>query len=107
MVDAGAARRRQLGGRGRVGLGAEGEGAAACCGEGPGPNSPLPGIYGMGGGRTGTVLVSPFLEPGTLNNTGYNHYSLLRTIENTFGLAPLGYAETARGFGYDVWGAGR
>jgi len=53
------------------------------------------------------VLVSPFLEPGTLNNTGYNHYSLLRTIENTFGLAPLGYAETARGFGYDVWRAGR
>ncbi len=83
------------------------DGAAACCGEGPGPNSPLPGIYGMGGGRTGTVLVSPFLRPGTLNNTGYNHYSLLRTIENTFGLAPLGYAETARGFGYDVWGAGR
>ena len=83
------------------------DGAAACCGEGPGPNSPLPGIYGMGGGRTGTVLVSPFLDPGTLNNTGYNHYSLLRTIENTFGLAPLGYAETARGFGYDVWGAGR
>jgi len=83
------------------------DGAAACCGEGPGPNAPLPGIYGMGGGRTGTVLVSPFLEPGTLNNTGYNHYSLLRTIENTFGLAPLGYAETARGFGYDVWGAGR
>ena len=83
------------------------DGAAACCGEGPGPNSPLPGIYGMGGGRTGSVLVSPFLRPGTLNNTGYNHYSLLRTIENTFGLAPLGYAETARGFGYDVWGAGR
>jgi hypothetical protein len=38
---------------------------------------------------------------------GYNHYPLLRTIENTFGLAPLGYAETARGFGHDVWGTGR
>jgi hypothetical protein len=60
----------------------------------------------MGGGRTGTVLVSPFLRPGTVNDTGYNHYSLLRTIEDTFGLAPLGYARTARGFGYDVWGAG-
>jgi hypothetical protein len=83
------------------------DGAAACCGEGPGPNSPLPGIYGLGGGRTGTVLVSPFLQPGTLNNTAYNHYGLLRTIEDTFGLAPLGYAQTARGFGYDVWGAGR
>ena len=38
------------------------DGADACCGEGPGPNAPLPGIYGMGGGRTGTVLVSPFLD---------------------------------------------
>ena len=53
------------------------------------------------------MLLSPFLKPGTLNDTGYNHYSLLRTIEDTFGLAPLGYAGTARGFGYDVWGAGR
>ena len=44
-------------------------GADACCGEGPGPNSPLPGIYGPGGGRTGTVLLSPFLKAGTINNT--------------------------------------
>jgi hypothetical protein len=85
----------------------DGASAAACCGEAPGPNSPLPGIDGMGGGRTGTVLLSPSLKPGTLNGTAYNHYSLLRTIENTFGVAPLGYAETARGFGHDVWGAGR
>ncbi len=82
-------------------------GADACCGEGPGPNSPLPGIYGMGGGRTGAVLVSPFIKPGTWNNTAYNHYSLLRFVEDSFGLAPLGYAQDARGFGYDVWGAGR
>jgi hypothetical protein len=85
----------------------DGASAAACCGEAPGPNSPLPGIDGMGGGRTGTVLLSPSLKPGTLNGTAYNHYSLLHTIENTFGVAPLGYAETARGFGHDVWGAGR
>ena len=82
-------------------------GADACCGEGPGPNAALPGIYGKGGGRTGAVLVSPFITPGTWNNTGYNHYSLLRSIENTFDLAPLGYAHGARGFGYDVWGAGK
>jgi hypothetical protein len=79
--------------------------ADACCGEGPGPNAALPGIYGMGGGRTGAVVVSPFVTPGTWNDTGYNHYSLLRTIEDTFGLAPLGYAQNARGFGYDVFGA--
>ena len=83
------------------------DGADACCGEGPGPNAPLPGIYGPGGGRTGAVVVSPYVTPGTWNDTGYNHYSLLRTIEDTFGLAPLGYAGTGRGFGYDVWGAGK
>ena len=83
------------------------DGADACCGEGPGPNAPLPGIFGPGGGRTGTVLVSPFLKANTWNNTGYNHYSLLRTLENLFGLSKLGYAADARGFGYDVWGAGK
>jgi len=79
-------------------------GADACCGEGPGPNSPLPGITGLGGGRTGAVLVSRFITPGSLNSTPYNHYSLLRTIENLFGLAPLGYAKQVRGFGHDVFG---
>jgi hypothetical protein len=81
------------------------DGAAACCGEGPGPNAPLPGIYGMGGGRTGAVLLSPHITGGTVNDTPYNHYALLRSIEDTFGLDPLGYARDARGFGADVWGA--
>ncbi len=80
-------------------------GADACCGEGPGPNAALPGIYGMGGGRTGAVLLSPYITPGSWNNTAYNHYSLLRSIEDAFGLQPLGYASEARGFGYDVFGA--
>ena len=79
------------------------DGAAACCGEGPGPNSPLPGIDGLGGGRTGSVLVSPFITPGSFNDTAYNHYSLLRTIEDLFGLTPLGYANDARSFGLDVF----
>ena len=80
-------------------------GADACCGEGPGPNSPLPGIFGPGGGRTGAVLLSPHIAAGSWNDTAYNHYGLLRSIENAFGLRPLGYAARARGFGYDVWGA--
>ena len=33
--------------------------ADACCGEGPGPNAPLPGISGLGGGRIGALLISP------------------------------------------------
>jgi phosphatidylinositol-3-phosphatase len=78
--------------------------SAACCGEGPGPNSPMPGIDGLGGGRTGTLLVSPFITKGSFNDTAYNHYSLLRTIEDLFGLAPLGYAQDARSFGLDVFG---
>lgn len=81
------------------------DGAAACCGEGPGPNAPMPGIYGMGGGRTGAVVLSPYVAAGSRNDTPYNHYSLLRTMEDTFGLPPLGYAQDARGFGADVFGA--
>ncbi|HMG25483.1 MAG TPA: alkaline phosphatase family protein [Acidimicrobiia bacterium] len=79
--------------------------ASACCGEGPGPNSPLPGITGRGGGRTGAVVVSPFIRPGGWNDTGYNHYSLLCSIEEIFGLPKLGYARQPGMpcFGTDVY----
>jgi len=81
--------------------------STACCGETPGPNSALPGITGPGGGRTGAVLVSPFIRPGTLPvATGYNHYSLLGSIEDLFGLARLGMAGTVPAtFGPDVFTA--
>ena len=80
--------------------------ASACCGEVPGPNAPLPGIFGLGGGRTGAVLLSPFIRPGTVNDTPYNHYSMLRSIEDMFGLDHLGYAAAAglKPFGNDVFG---
>jgi hypothetical protein len=68
--------------------------ASACCGEGPGPNSPLPGISGLGGGRVGAVLVSRWIKAGSFNDTPYNHYGLLGSIEDLFGLPHLGYAET-------------
>ena len=46
-----------------------------------------------GGGRVGLLLISKYVKPGTLNVTGeYNHFALLRSIENLFGLKPLGYA---------------
>jgi hypothetical protein len=46
-----------------------------------------------GGGRVGLLLISPFVQPGTLNETSYsNHYTLLLTIEELFGLEKLGYA---------------
>jgi hypothetical protein len=79
--------------------------STACCGEPIGPNTPLPGILGLGGGRTGSVVISPFVRPGSMNDTAYNHYGLLRSIEDIFGLGHLGYAGAAglRAFGDDVY----
>jgi phosphatidylinositol-3-phosphatase len=81
----------------------------ACCGEKPGYNTPNPGglTPGPGGGRTGTVLISQFIQPGTTNATPYNHYSLLKSTEDVFGLSYLGYAGQAglAAFGSDVYNA--
>jgi hypothetical protein len=78
--------------------------ATACCGEGPSANSPMPGIAGAGGGRTGAVAISRFIKPGSLNDTPYNHYALLGSIENLFGLPHLGYAQQPTYFfGRDVY----
>ena len=78
--------------------------SSACCGEGPGPNSPLPGITGLGGGRVGAVVLGPSVEPGSRTDRTYNHYSLLGSIEDLFGLPHLGYAATVtHRFGADVY----
>jgi hypothetical protein len=46
-----------------------------------------------GGGRVGLLLISPFVKAGSVNAvSSYNHYSLLRSIEDLFGLQPTGYA---------------
>jgi phosphatidylinositol-3-phosphatase len=103
---------------------------AGCCGEPSGPNTNTPGMPPLnapqyrtgaysneiitlgsngisGGGRTGTVLVSPFINPGQVSAHPYNHYSTLRTIEDIFGLPHLGYAgyPGTPTFGADVFGA--
>ena len=91
--------------------------ASACCGEQAGPNlkpgdtvfgnlpDQGPGVAGPGGGRIGAVLVSPFIKPGTVSDTPYNHYNLLRSLEDIFGLEHLGYAGQAglEPFGRDVF----
>ena len=41
-----------------------------------------PTDFTPGGGDTGTVLISPFIKPGTVSSTFYNHYSALRTLED-------------------------
>ncbi|HUA45295.1 MAG TPA: alkaline phosphatase family protein [Solirubrobacteraceae bacterium] len=80
--------------------------ASSCCGEQPGPASPLPGITGPGGGLIGAVLLSPFIAPGTVSATPYNHYSSLASWETLFGLPRLADAATVPAtFGSDVFTA--
>jgi hypothetical protein len=79
--------------------------ASSCCGEIPGPASPEPGGTGPGGGRTGAVILSPCTAPGTVTTTAYNHYTMLGSIENIFGLSHLGYAGLPHStyFGSDIY----
>ena len=102
------------------------------CGSPIGPNvsnpgySPILGLFRLqtppttnyvyaGGGQVGAVLFNArFIEPGSVNATGYyNHYSALRSYEDLLGISTggadgrghLGYAATAglRAFGADVF----
>jgi hypothetical protein len=68
-----------------------------------------------GGGDTGSVLISPYITPGTATTVYYNHYSWLRTMEDLFEVAQaspgldgeghLGYAAqpVLAPFGRDVF----
>jgi hypothetical protein len=82
--------------------------ASSCCEEKPGPDSPLPGITGPGGGRIGAVALSPYIKPHTVSELPYNHYSSLATFESLFGLPRLAYAASAPTiFGADVFTAAK
>ena len=67
-------------------LSAEGDPSDLAAGQTPDPlfNATLPTT---GGGDTGSVLISPFIKPGTSTDTYYNHYSWLATMEDIFGVA--------------------
>jgi len=77
---------------------------SACCGTPEYPNLPAPEVAppvssgpvkeSGGGGRVGMLLLSPFVAPGSVNESGYyNHFSFLLSIGELLGLAqPLGYA---------------
>jgi hypothetical protein len=73
--------------------------AAAAAGEpSVGPVKPS-----GGGGRVGLLLLSPFVAPGTVDESGYyNHYSLLRSVEELFELEPIGYAAEPALSGFDA-----
>jgi hypothetical protein len=55
---------------------------------------------GFGGDQIGALLLSRFVQPGSTSNIPYNHYSLLRSIENIYHLDHLGYAADDPRTGY-------
>ena len=59
----------------------EGQGGHSCC-----------GLPAEAGGRVATVLLSPLAKNGFRDDTPYTHYSLLKTIEEAWGLPYLGHA---------------
>lgn len=90
-----------------------------CCGQHMGPNiirpvvqtfvesakvTDLVNIQGYGGDRIGAVVLSRFVKPGTVSNVPYNHYSLLKSLEDIYHLGWLGYAAQPelQTFGRDV-----
>jgi hypothetical protein len=87
--------------------------SSACCNEQAGPSDPNPGVSGPGGGRIGTLVIGHCVGAGRKVKTPYNHYSLLRTLEDLFGVhkggtdgkGHLGYAGASglKAFGSDVF----
>jgi phosphatidylinositol-3-phosphatase len=61
----------------------EGSTSARCCG-------------GSHGGQIATIVAGPDVEPGARLRSPVDHYGVLRTIEDAFGLAPLGAAADSR-----------
>ncbi len=62
---------------------------------GTNPNSgcPAPGTA-PGGGQVGALLISRYVKPNSIDQVDtFNHFSLLKTVENLFQLGPLGYAQ--------------
>jgi hypothetical protein len=47
----------------------------------------------LGGGQVGALLISQYVKPGTVDAADqFNHYSLLKTIEDLFKVKHLGYS---------------
>jgi len=60
----------------------------------------------FGGDRTGALLLSRYIRPGTVSEVPYNHYSLLKSLEQIFGIHQyLGYAgqKGLAAFGQDIF----
>jgi hypothetical protein len=72
------------------------EDSSSCCGQPAFPNLGALGVSPTGrpkgGGTVGALLLSPFIKGPASSVEAYNHFSLLATIEDLFGLKRLGYA---------------
>jgi hypothetical protein len=54
------------------------------------------GMSNYGGDKVGAIVLSPFAKAGSISTTQYNHYSMLRSLEQIFGVSSyLGYANDA------------
>ena len=60
----------------------EGDTETGCCGN-------------SAGGQVATLIVAPGMNPGFRSTVPSTHYSLLRTVEDAWGLAPLGAAASS------------
>ncbi len=74
--------------------------SSSCCGQPRFANLPAPAgsaaaLPPEGGGQVGALLLSPFVKGATINQESFNHFSLLRTFEDFFGVKHLGYAAAA------------
>lgn len=75
--------------------------SSSCCAQPSFPNMPEPSgpaaaLGPEGGGQVGALLLSPFVKGRSTSQEPYNHFSLLRTIEDLFGLKHIGYAGAAK-----------
>jgi hypothetical protein len=57
-----------------------------------GLSGPVPITPTGGGGRVGLLLISQFVKPGSVNQTAYNHFSLLASVQDLFELPNIGFA---------------
>jgi hypothetical protein len=86
--------------------------STSCCHQPLGVNEPEsvdPQAPAPGGGRVGALVLSPRVKPGVVTDVPYNHFALLRTIEDIFELDHLGLAgdDELEPFGADVFGKRR
>lgn len=68
--------------------------SSSCCGQPQFPNlqASSSSTLGKGGGEVGALLLSPFIKGGEISQQTYSDFSMLRSIEDIFGLQHLGYA---------------